>query len=328
MNSDNDVNKIIEESLENSQDFVPSDTLLPLNAFEFLEKEIQPQQSILHPIIPEKGLVMIHAPRGIGKTQVSLWIAYVVASGQSMFSNKWTCEKPRKVLFVDGEMPEAALQERLKRIVISTEKELEEPNNLRIINPNFQDCGIPDLMTQEGQRKIEEHLDGVDLIIFDNMSALFTSGKENEAESWVPIQGWLLSLRKRGIAVLFIHHTGKNGNQRGTSKKEDLLDTVILLEKPKDYDPKEGARFQIHYEKARNFYGKEANSFEVTLKQKNINSQEYYWEVRELEDVEYEKIIELHKQGLNQKEIHQETGITRPTVNRRIKRAREEGRIS
>ena len=35
MNSDNDVNKIIEKSLENSQDFVPSDMLLPLNAFEY-----------------------------------------------------------------------------------------------------------------------------------------------------------------------------------------------------------------------------------------------------------------------------------------------------
>ena len=33
--------------------------------------------------------------------------------------------------------------------------------------------------------------------------------------------------------VLFVHHSGKGGQQRGTSRREDVLDTVIALRYPK-----------------------------------------------------------------------------------------------
>ena len=42
-----------------------------------------------------------------------------------------------------------------------------------------------------------------------------TAGKENEVESRLPVQQWVLSLRRRGISVLLIHHAGRNGEQRG-----------------------------------------------------------------------------------------------------------------
>jgi putative DNA primase/helicase len=45
-------------------------------------------------------------------------------------------------------------------------------------------------------------------------------GRENEAESWSPVADWVLHLRRRGIAVILIHHGGKNGQQRGTSKRK------------------------------------------------------------------------------------------------------------
>jgi len=53
-----------------------------------------------------------------------------------MFGNKWQCEKPYKVVFVDGEMPATTLQERLSTIVASSEKELEDADNLKIITPD------------------------------------------------------------------------------------------------------------------------------------------------------------------------------------------------
>jgi putative DNA primase/helicase len=66
------------------------------------------------------------------------------------------------------------------------------------------------------------------------------------------MQNWLLKLRRRGIAVLLVHHAGTNGRQRGTSRREDALDTVIALRRPEDYSPEQGARFEIHFEKLRN----------------------------------------------------------------------------
>ncbi len=32
---------------------------------------------------------------------------------------------------------------------------------------------------------------------------------------------WLLDLRRRKIAVVIVHHAGRSGEMRGTSKRED-----------------------------------------------------------------------------------------------------------
>ena len=93
---------------------------------------------------------------------------------------------------------------------------------------------------------------GVDLVIFDNLSTLCTNGSESASDAWVPMQNWLLELRRQGIAVLLVHHAGTNGRQRGTSRREDALDTVIALRRPEDYSPEQGARFEVHFEKLRN----------------------------------------------------------------------------
>lgn len=54
---------------------------------------------------------------------------------------------------------------------------------------------------------------------------------------------------------MFIHHAGKSGAQRGTSKREDVLDTVVALKRPGDYVTSQGARFEVHFEKARGIFG-------------------------------------------------------------------------
>ena len=293
-------------------------TLKSLNIRDLLSLDIRPREMLLNPIIPEQGLVMIHAPRGIGKTHVSIMIAYMVAVGGQMFSGKWTCEKPHKVLFVDGEMPLVVMQERLAKIVSSMECQAICEDNLRIITPDLQNQGITDLSTPQGQQFIEEHLAGVKLLILDNHSALCRRGRENEAESWIPLQEWFLTLRRRGISVLLIHHSNKAGAQRGTSRKEDLLDTVITLRKPESYDPQEGARFEVHYEKARGFYGEEAIPFEAWLKEEDGK---VTWQIQNIENPQLDQVLGLKKNGLSQRGIAAATGMSLSSVNRRLKDA-------
>ena len=110
---------------------------------------------------------------------------------------------------------------------------------LNFITPDVQEYGIPDISSIKGQEAIDSLItEEIKLIIFDNISTLSRSGVENEAESWLPLQNWTLDLRRRGIAVLFIHHGNKSGGQRGTSRREDILDTVIQLKRPNDYKTK------------------------------------------------------------------------------------------
>ncbi len=295
-------------------------TLKALNARELLSLEIPSRELILSPFLPEQGLAMIHAPRGIGKTHVSLTIAYAVAMGGQVFNGKWTVGTPRKVLFVDGEMSLSAMQERLAKIIKSHDSETPSEDNLLIITPDLQSEGIADLSTPEGQKIIEEHLNDVKLLILDNHSSLCRRGRENESESWIPLQEWFLKLRRRGISVLLIHHSNKAGAQRGTSRKEDLLDTVITLRKPENYDPREGARFEVHYEKARGFFGEDAAPFEASLKEEEGK---FLWQVRPVEDTQMSKLIELKKGGLTQRQVAQETGMSAATVNRRFKEVNE-----
>src|SRR4051812_42430993 len=81
----------------------PSQQLRSLGLRELLSMSIKPKAMVLAPIIPEKGLVMTYAPRGIGKTYLGLTMAYAVASGGAAL--RWQAPMPRRTLYIDGEMP-------------------------------------------------------------------------------------------------------------------------------------------------------------------------------------------------------------------------------
>jgi hypothetical protein len=283
----------------------------PITAEEFLQLKFPRREAILSPWLPAKGLAMIAAPRGIGKTHLALATAYAVAYGGGFLG--WRAPQPRRTLYVDGEMPKEVMQERLARIAAQADR-AEAPlpgGNLSFLHSDLHETGLPDLSTKEGFAAIRPKLDPFDLIVLDNLSTLARSGRENEAESWAPIQEGLLELRRAGKSVLLIHHTGKGGQQRGTSKREDILDTVILLKRPDDYEPREGARFHLTFDKARGFHGDDAEPFEGAL-----DPYTGAWSRKPISDSRTSAIRELAAAGLTQREIAREMGCGVATVNR------------
>ncbi|MEJ1408029.1 MAG: AAA family ATPase [Candidatus Sedimenticola sp. (ex Thyasira tokunagai)] len=290
---------------------------------DFLRQKLPPREMLLTPWLPRQGLAMIHAPRGIGKTHVSLNIAYAVASGRPFLG--WQVPNPTGVLFLDGEMPASALQERLAAIVSANGMEPLAP--FKLLTPDMQpkDRAAFNIGFLKDQDALEPYLKGVTLILVDNIATLCRTGKENDTESWMPIQEWALRQRAAGRSVLFIHHSGKGGQQRGTSSREDVLDTVINLKRPSNYEADQGARFEIHFEKARGFYGEDSKPLEVALVTDERGKQE--WTVIPLEDSVYEQVITLYQVGLKQREIAEEIGLDKSGVSRKITRARQEGRI-
>lgn len=288
------------------------------SVFDFVNMKLPPRENILSPWLPVQGLAMIYAPRGVGKTHVALGIAYAVTSGGQFLG--WKASKPRGVLYLDGEMPATLMQERLLSLINSKPS---APFNL--LTPDLQHGSMPDLSTNKGQLMLEPYLKDIDLIIVDNISTLCRCGKENEADSWIPVQEWALKMRASGKSILFIHHAGKGGNQRGTSKREDILDTVIVLKRPDDYNPKDGAIFQVHFEKSRGFLGEEAESFEAHLVNQNENQE---WLLRPIAESSFDQVVNLTKQGMKQKEIAEKLAINKSNVSRHLKRAHQEGRIT
>lgn len=174
-----------------------------MNYQDFMDKAYPPRKLLLAPVIPSQGLCMLYAPRGVGKTFASLSIAHAVASGGGVFG-RWNAPDPARVLFIDGEMPAVTLQERLRNIAAGSASGISGPDMLRIITPDEQDGPMPNLATVAGQEAVEPFLAGVELVILDNLATLARGGRANDEESWLPVQTWLLGLRRRGLAVLCI----------------------------------------------------------------------------------------------------------------------------
>ena len=291
---------------------------------EFLGMELPKQTMLLSPFLPTQGICLLYAKRGVGKTHVALGIAYAVATGGSFL--KWTAPVAKRVLYIDGEMPAASMQERLNRISKSAGKQPPDPSFLQLITPDLQEEPMPDLSSKEGRSKLDEFVQKSDLIIIDNISTLFRSGVENEAESWQPVQDWALELRRSGKSVLFVHHAAKSGQQRGTSKREDILDTVITLKHPEKYRADQGACFEVTFEKTRHFSGEDAAPFQVNLKVQADDS--WLWEFNEVpEDAEVVAVADALREGLTIEETAQKTGLTKSKVETRKKKAQQKGLI-
>ena len=297
------------EASENLPAAIPA--LVSLDMGDFLSMSIPERGYLLSPILPVQGIGIMYAPRGIGKTFAALSVAVAVASGGAIFN--WRAPMPKKTLYVDGEMPATSMQSRLTALVSGMSVPPHALKNMTLITPDLQPCPMPDLSTVGGQMLIEPFLKGVDMVVFDNISTLCRTGKENESQSWQTMQAWLLDLRRRGITVLLIHHAGKSGDQRGTSAREDIMDTVISLRRPREYSMAEGARFEVHLTKARGIVGDEAKPFEANLVTEGNSLQ---WQIKEIEDVEMEELKRLLSDGYSLRDCAEEMGKSKSAIHR------------
>jgi hypothetical protein len=122
-----------------------------------------------------------------------------------------------------------------------------------------------------------------------------------------------------------VHHSGKGGAQRGTSRREDVLDTVIALRRPADYQADQGAAFEIHFEKNRGLYGDDVKSIEATLSTDEQGLMT--WRTRTVEDSTFDRVVSLLNEGIKQNDIAEELGINKSNVSRHTKKAKALGLI-
>jgi hypothetical protein len=264
---------------------------------------------------------MLSAWRGTGKTLWGLSLAVAVASGGSFLG--WQATRPRRGLYIDGEMCVEDVKEYLSTIAPAIGQDWDE-DFLRIVTPDQQIDSFATIQTREGQEQIEDLLKDTDLLILDNLISLADSRAESDPEVFDSIKTWQFKLRREGVASILMHHVGKrDGGQRGHSGKEDALSWSIELTHPGDYCADQGARFNLRFTKMR------ANvavpPFEAWLRDDQ-------WVTRPLEDVVVGRVIELARDHSYREiaKILEEEGIRRSksTVERILKLARAEGKLS
>jgi hypothetical protein len=214
----------------------PFSTDLVMTAGQFLKLDLPKRDPIVDEFLYAQSLNEVVGYRGVGKTWFVLMLLKAIAEGSPFLS--WTVPKRRRVLYVDGEMAANQLQERMRDLfgnsvpeyfeLMASEIFYKETDSSLIINHTAQQKRFDGLLVDLAA------LDrNPEVIVFDNLSALTSGIEENSSSEFQILKAWFTKLRHMGYSVIFVHHSGKDGKQRGTSAREDNLDmTIELLELP------------------------------------------------------------------------------------------------
>jgi hypothetical protein len=199
-----------------------------LKAQVWLTRDIPEPDFLLGELVSTTSRMEIIGPTGIGKTNFLIALAMAVADGPD-FLHWHGSGKPRRVLYVDGEMSRRLMK---RRLVDAARRHGCIPETLHVLNrEDFPD--LEPLNAETGEKFIDtiiEVLGGIDLLILDNVQSLL-SGDMKEEEPWTQTLPWVRDLTRRNIGQIWIHHTGHDETRGyGTKTREWQLDTVGLME--------------------------------------------------------------------------------------------------
>lgn len=194
-----------------------------INWSTFWTQDFKAEEWIAKPIIPRHHHVAMYAKGGTGKSLVALWLAYRLATGQELFGET---QPPLNILYIDYEMSQQLLHERLKEMGATPDTDL-TMLHYALLPP------LHPLDTADGAKQICDiaRLVQAELVIIDTFGRA-VQGEENSSDT---IRNYYrhtgLALKAEGRGVLRIDHAGKDAarGQRGSSGKNDDVDLVWEL---------------------------------------------------------------------------------------------------
>jgi hypothetical protein len=271
----------------------------------------------------EADLGFVFAARGIGKTHLCLGLARALAEGSSI--GPWRARGPVPVLYVDGEMNAEQIRARDAGLTqgagsldyLNHELLFERTEKtLNLARPEQQAALAALCLTR-----------GVRVLFLDNLSTLFSGVLENDNDDWEKVLPWLLSLRKHNIAVIIVHHAGRNGQMRGASRREDQAAWVLRLDDALDAATvKRGARFVTTFTKPSRHTPAEVPSYEWEFAPDETTGR---CAVTAREASGLEVFIQWIRDGLETcGDIAEAMHASKGTVSKLAKRAEKAGRIS
>lgn len=170
--------------------------------------------------------MLLHAPAKEGKSELVMWWAIQMATGIDLLTGEQLAD-PRTVLYVDYEMTDADVRDRLTDFGVDSSLDL---SNLLYA---MRTDDFTALDTALGGAACMERVmaDHPSVIIFDTFSRC-VDGDENEADT---VRAFFRHtgrpIKQRGISYLRLDHTGKDHAKgaRGSSAKNDDVDLIWSL---------------------------------------------------------------------------------------------------
>ena len=269
-------------------------------------------------------LGFICGPRGLGKTWLAMALGRKCAEGASFGAlPEWHIHGPRRMLYVDGEMSLDGVRERDQALTAGAAPGLSYLHHEALFHLTGK---ILNLTDPDAQAALLEKCrqDKKEILILDNLSCLFSGMRENDADAWDQVLPWLLDLRRNRISVIFVAHSGRNGQMRGTSRREDAAFWIINLSELKDTtENSRGARFMARFAKNRNAIDAECPPLQWTfLRQPNDPKVHVGWKRISVPEL-FRQCIE---NGLSvASEIAEEMGVSRSQVSKFAAKAVQAG---
>lgn len=246
--SPNEFSINFQKALDSAQPIIgQKPKLIVHDLIQFRQEQFPPREPFMvlqshgTTIYSAHSMNQVFAWRGTGKTMFSLGLGDALATGGKFLC--WQATRKVKVLLAEGETPNAQLQERANLLVGVT-----APGYFRIITLDSQPDGIAPLSGAAGRLAFEDALNDAEVLILDSISTLAWI-PTNDEEEWLDLLAWFARLRSRGLCIIFLHHAGKSGMQRGHSRSEDMLDTSLKL--TSDGEERDFLKFNIEYDKFR-----------------------------------------------------------------------------
>lgn len=234
-----------------------------------LDDTVKLPPAIVEPaIFRRESINMLHAPSGEGKTWLSLALAFSISSENSLLGMQSLRSWP--TLYIDGEMGRGLLKDRLTKIELASKTGL----NMQTFFYYSVDTTAKttmNLANPEHHKYIIHMCTDYDVIFFDNLNTLSfaTTSRMGDVEQWAVVRDCLLELKKLGKCIILIHHSGKSGDQLGTSKRRFDMQTITNIRRSNVKYNSTDLAFEIIYEKYRTNYGESVDPIYVTMKEAN-----------------------------------------------------------
>ena len=185
--------------------------------------ELPAPEFLVDGILPAGALSELHGHPGTGKTFVALSMAMSIATGRSWFGRS---VKAGPVVYVAAE-GKSGLSSRVE----AWKRQHSVRGTTDIYFPDRTPMLMLDYEARDLIEAISEMPEAPVLVVFDTLARVMVSGDENSSKDMSTLVQNADRIREEtGAAVLFVHHSLKNGDtERGSSVLRGALDAMIWL---------------------------------------------------------------------------------------------------
>jgi putative DNA primase/helicase len=292
-----------------------------MDGASFTSQTVPERAALLGAFLRAGDLGFVYAPRGVGKTWISLLMAGAMGRGSALGAWEAGTAGPQLVCYVDGEVN---LPDAVERAALT-----ELPDNVHwlhhehVADATGRGINLADPEQQQGLLAVllEQR---IQVVFFDNLSCLFRGMAENEADAWEMVLAWLLELRRHSITVILVAHAGRNGEMRGTSRREDAAHWILKLEDAGDSESN-GAEFKSRFTKNRNARHAAATCPPLNWK---LTSESGRLTVACERHSDVDTLADLVRGGISSaKDLAEELHVTKGTISKWARKAEDRGLI-